>query len=37
LNHRAWQVDVDYQHGLFGPALPIKERGFWLMELSLHL
>lgn len=37
LNHRTWQVDVDYQRGLFGPALPIKERGFWLMELSLHL
>jgi hemolysin activation/secretion protein len=37
LSRRDWQLDLDYQRALFGPALPAKARGFWLMELSLPL
>ena len=37
LSQRHWQLDLDYQRGLFGPNLPGNGRGFWLMALSLRL
>ncbi|NWC95966.1 ShlB/FhaC/HecB family hemolysin secretion/activation protein [Pseudomonas sp. IPO3778] len=37
LSTRDWQLDLDYQHGLYGPPRSSQEPGFWLMELSLRL
>jgi len=37
LSGRHWQLDLDYQHGLYGPPPLNKEPGFWLLELSLRI